>query len=411
MLIAVWLAMRSHERTPSPHWGEGRGVGLTSGIQCRTDKRFVFMSIACGAAVGMVLSSWPICILIPVVAWLNRNRSAILSACSNVPMADASSAVSNLKTTPNRWFAIALKGTLIAITTYLVTNPYVVINTFTNREVLRSNFGNSLAMYQVSRIGEGFIRVFELTVEGATWPIVILGAIAFVAATLRFTKNANNRTRALPIIVVAALFFLQFVLIGAGKPAEYGRFGIFTNTALAIGASCLFASFMTSRKLRLMLGVVATLIVGFVAWQTSQYIRNFATDSRGIGSRNALAEVLCRDYLSTRNRPIIKVTSEPAPYSCPPIPFGKIDLRLNRTMSVTRQLETDASNVDFLIFTLDDPKTIGLLADSIDGSFFSGLSTNMWIGMVQPHPCLLSEISWANKPIGFAGVFGRLGPW
>ena len=131
------------------------------------------------------------------------------------------------------WRSVA--GVGVGGCVYLITNPYIVINAVSNREVLRSNFGNSLAMYEVSRVGEGLVRVLELTIEGATLPVLVLGAVALLFGVVR--RNAEVT----PLAVVGGVLFLQFVLIGAGKPGEYGRFGVFTNTALAIGAACVIA--------------------------------------------------------------------------------------------------------------------------------------------------------------------------
>ena len=106
-------------------------------------------------------------------------------------------------------------------------------------------------MYDAARIAEGFLRVLQLTVEGATLPILIVGVAALVAA-----MNGRN-TLALPLVVTAGIFFVQFVMIGAGKPGEYGRFGIFPNTALAIGAACLVAApIRRKRATRWALGVL-----------------------------------------------------------------------------------------------------------------------------------------------------------
>ena len=112
--------------------------------------------------------------------------------------------------------------------TYLATNPYVGINLVSNREVLVSNFGNSLAMYEVDRVVEGAVRLAQLACEGATAPVVILGVIGMVLCVRQYGRAS------LPLLIPALVFALQFALIGAGKPDEYGRFSIFYSSALAV---------------------------------------------------------------------------------------------------------------------------------------------------------------------------------
>ena len=107
-----------------------------------------------------------------------------------------------------------------------------------------------------------------------------------------------------PLVVSAAVFFLQFVLIGAGKPGEYGRFGIFPNTALAIGAACLLAYPLGRRwsSFRAMVNwIPATIVCVWIAMQSSAYVQGFALDA---GQRNP--HCLCR--------------GAPAPNRLPPRP-------------------------------------------------------------------------------------------
>jgi hypothetical protein len=317
MLIAVHFAMgcitaRTAIRTPSasagsvrPGAGDDRPVACAPGSDRNARRDFRWMCVCCGAALGMVLSSWPIFVLIPLVAVLAAGLS------------------------PRARLAYTVKGVAIGLAVYLVTNPYILINAFANREVLRSNFGNSLAMYQIARIGEGFVRVVELTIEGATLPMVVVGLVGLFIAVVRRNQAA------IPLVVAAGVFLLQFVLIGAGKPAEYGRFGIFTNTALAVAAGCLLGG----RKPRLIrwAGLPAAVVVTvWIAWSGYAYLNGFIIDAGNQGSRLNLAR-FCR-YLS-REAPTMRITTplatfaEPAPYCYPPIDFAHVDLRLVSTTS------------------------------------------------------------------------------
>ena len=342
------------------------------------------MCACCGAALGMVLSSLPVFILIPLVALLEARKRTRVEGRQNARY--------SITFVAKRAFA----GVGAASLVYLVTNPYIVINGLTNREVLKSNFGNSLEMYAVARIGEGFVRVIELTIEGATLPVLVLGAVALVVAAVRSmgpsqrqSRSGDERSRGLkhaarvgrshwlkrvvqfgrsrglkpaarggdgetvrragnvdggwagwlPLAVVALVFFAQFVLIGAGKPAEYGRFGIFTNTALAIGAACMLVRRWT-RFRAVVNWMPASFVALWAAYFGSMYLRNFHEDSTYGYSRVRLASLLPRiaqfpmkdggDW--SRGKPnTILVRAEPAPYSLPPLDFRRFRVLLCKT--------------------------------------------------------------------------------
>jgi len=359
MLAAVWLAMR--------YVASGR----------RAD--WVWMSAACGAAFGMVLSSLPIFVLIPLAEWLRWRGTE-----GDRP--PAKSAIGRTAV-----------GVCIGAAVYVVTNPYILINLFINREVLRSNFGNSLAMYEVSRLGEGFLRVLELPAEGASWPVLVLGAAAAAAALL------GRRRDALPLLMPAGLIGLQFVLLGAGKPAEYGRFGVFVNAALAIGAACLLANAGSSsgkapdsrvtggtgaaqgvvarttvqygsRPIRWLLIAVA---IGWVAWGGWGYLANFVADagSAALSTRTAVAIRLAEAGAE------IGVLAEPAPYGCPPLNFGGGTVQLYESVTDWRA----------------DPTAV--LVTAHDGPTWFGprLAEPAGVQWLDVTPSVGSPISWANK--------------
>jgi len=307
------------------------------------------MCICCGAAFGMGLSSWPIFVLIPLVAWLTSyspnpplgkgGRRNAEDGKGQVATESASSTTLAVKppVAPARqggrerrllaMFAHTTIGVLVGVGVYLITNPYIAINLMTNRDVLASNFGNSLAMYDVSRIVEGFARVIALTIEGATLPVLILGTLAMLFSLKRRSPIA------MVLVVPAAVFFLQFVLIGAGKPAEYGRFGIFPNTALAIGAACV-VSITATRFVRAKVSVGAVLSVLLIFWTGLcgwGYLDGFIADAGGQNSRLTLASnlsTLDRDPQTGRLSQPLGTFAEPAPYCYPPIDFAHADIRL-----------------------------------------------------------------------------------
>ncbi len=357
MLVAVWLAMR--------YVASGR----------RAD--WVWMSAACGAAFGMVLSSLPIFVLIPLAEWLRWSGTG----------GDRRSARSAIGRTA--------AGVGLGAALYLLTNPYILINLFVNREVLRSNFGNSLAMYEVSRLGEGFLRVLELTAEGASWPVLVLGVVAAMAALL------CRRRDALPLLVPAGLIGFQFVLLGAGKPGEYGRFGVFVNAALAIATACLLVGGGGStgrapespaavcpgrqRGFEFFRRLLALVVVGWVAYGGWGYLANFVADTGTTASSTRTRAALCLADAGSE----IGVLAEPAPYACPPLDFAGRRVRLYPSVNAWQ-----ADPTPVLVTAYDGPSWFGpRLPEPADGR---------WLDVM---PSFVSPISWANKPfrLFFAG--------
>jgi len=365
MLLACLFAMRALDLQRAREW-----AGLF---------------ICCGAAVGMVLSSAPIVLLIPLAIGLHcRNQTLRLRhefpACSRHQVDYRPVFV-----------RATLGGWLVAGAVYLLTNPYIVINLATNRAVLRSNFGNSLAMYEVSRLMEGAVRVVQLTVEGATWPVAVLGVAGGAWAVHR------RRMVALPLGAAAVLFALQFVAMGAGKPDEYGRFGVFTNCALAVSAAAVIAGVGT--RLRGSAVALGVLTAGACALGSGGYLAGFAADARRAGSRDLAAE-----YLATKHagKPIA-VAAEPAPYGCPPLAFSQSPIVLYRLSAEKTAVDAvrrwndglhaaDPQTPLVMVATVDDPAA---LVAAVENGAWDRVQVFearwRWLGR--------AAISWANKPV------------
>ncbi|MFQ5461292.1 MAG: ArnT family glycosyltransferase [Phycisphaerae bacterium] len=424
MLLAVYFAMRhldfraagSSSRDAD---SSSRAAGFSPrGRPAKEGRAFWCMCLACGASLGMVLSSLPIFILIPMTAWMETQRRVEIAAGQDP---------ARPRLPFGQFFSRTAIGVLLATAVYLVTNPYVLINAFVNRDVLRSNFGNSLAMYDVARVGEGLLRVLALTVEGATLPILVIGAIGIAYAIARRTPTLT------PLIAPALVLFVQFVLIGAGKPAEYGRFGIFTNSALAIATATFLVSDRKGLRGRLGQGaaVLAVLWVAFCGWA---YMANFRADCTDSCSRIRArfgqppgSDVQDGGDPWVDARRTVYVPKEPAPYCCPPLPFAQVALfRLAegdrcagfggpRGLKPAARGEASAARVGAVgkrrevakhvcIAPVDWPCPAGLSATRRD----TGRATRRgvlrlpilrhlahWIGQAGE---LITPISWANKP-------------
>ena len=345
-------------------------VDESPGAGC-SGRNWWLMCICCGAALGMVLSSLPIFILIPLIAWLTTPGRPSTGAVER-----------SLAVTKRTLAGIAAAGCV-----YLISNPYIVINTFVNREVLRSNFGNSLAMYEIARIPEGFIRVLELTSEGATPFVLVIGVIALI----RICAGRNRLI--VPLVVPAAVFFLQFVLIGAGKPAEYGRFGIFANTALAIGVAGVLGQPWLKRHggAQGLLVIVITLFM--VGSHGGDYLANFCIDAGGQNSRTQLAREIAACGQGGSPAGTVAVLAEPAPYCCPPMDFSRRQVLL---LSSPEDLSAGAwRSVRALLQTVDRPAAT---TDGLEPAF-----GRVWPAQGWPPP---TPISWANKPFRVSRMRG-----
>ncbi len=378
MLAAVLFAMRHLEgATPKRDWR--------------------LMCICCGAAFGMVLSSLPIFVLIPLAALVEWGGG--LGSRGRVHL-DASYGGGSIKMHPTAamtpWAAVrsAVGGITLASLVYLLVNPYLVINALTNREVLASNFGNSLAMYEISRIGEGFVRVVELTTEGATLPIVLLGSIAFVVTVVKRRPAPDDTDKQVcplhpyPLLGVALVILVQFVLIGAGKPAEYGRFGVFVNTALAIGAACLLMEIGKEQRTPLALACLA--LAALTALSGAKYLQNFRSDAANDTARAVMGRRV--NTMTASGAFSVAVPADPAPYGCPPMNFAEIDVIKVRAPDAL--LHEGVPGDVMLLAPVDRPVAgSSKMSDGIPlPPGFIRLDSGMREDPVTP-------ISWANKPI------------
>lgn len=409
MMLAVWFGVIALEPTTPGSVNDAipRRRAVT-----RSTRAWWAMCACCGTAVGMVLSSWPIFVLIPMVAWLRRSGAPAQSqrrceprapALAGSPVviskigspAHARSAAGQQSPVGARaaWLGYVMAGTVVGAAVYLITNPYILINAVTRPEVLRSNFGNSLAMYEVARIGAGLVRVAELTIEGATLPIVLAGAAAGFWAI-----RCRVRTAAV-LIVPAVVFFAQFVLIGAGKPGEYGRFGVFTDAALAIGAACVIAPRPEVAR-RVVRWAVTVLTVFWVGACCSGYLWNFLADAGANNSRLRLAEVVRRwmdDEVARGERARFFVSADPAPYSFPPINFARADVFLEPPIGRPSAGAIGPRGVR--IRPVDKPARWTWQREAASASSDSSPQTQRGRGGWRPSECLTTTpISWANKP-------------
>jgi len=404
MLAAVWFAMRHldtvrarrhehdaynqsrdregavHTASSAPH-GRGALGNPQTDIARRdtstTSRDWWLMCIACGAALGMVLSSLPIFVLIPVVTWMSRTHAGTGGTAARVYL----------------WFKRTVLGKVVAVAAYLAVNPYVLINALFHPDILSSNLGNSTAMYRVDRLGAGFSRVLELTRDGATLPILILGVLAMAVALW------HRRRIAWPLIVAAGVFFVQFVLLGAGKPGEYGRFGIFPNTALVIGAACLLTARWHPQRFRPVRLSLTAVVIAWMALCGFAYLRNFQIDTTPQASRLRAVRAVATGARQLDSAIDVALIAEPAPYCCPPLPFADINAYLFSDLHAAEDARQRAPNRWLLVYASDQRPIIPGPASGGNTPRQDKLPF-AWT----------TPISWANKPIVLEGPGGTVLP-
>ena len=132
----------------------------------------------------------------------------------------------------------------IGMLVYLITNPYIPINLIHNRAVLRSNFGNSTAMYHVQFTAAGTLNARKAhrcwaplrcwQSRASSWLALAVRAwsVRRDQSETELIRRATGLLLAFPALWVA----VQCITLGTGKPAEFGRFAILPDTFLMIEA-------------------------------------------------------------------------------------------------------------------------------------------------------------------------------
>jgi hypothetical protein len=151
------------------------GTALAGSIYVETGKRSTALltGALCGAATGMILSCYPIFLILPMMVILRR------SAERGRAVRGRTFPLSRYSGGGLGWGPLTL-SLIAGIGVYCVTNPYVPINLVCNREVLRSNLGTSAAMYHAGVSLSSLRNAGLLIINGAGALTAIGGAIGAV---------------------------------------------------------------------------------------------------------------------------------------------------------------------------------------------------------------------------------------
>jgi len=343
---------------------------------------WIIAGAACGAATGMVLSSAPIFIILPVMILLRamiaaKQTPATLAAppAGRVHAASPRDATPAIQSTRRGLLVARLAGPiLIGAAVYFATNPYVAINLVFNRAVLSSNLGNTRGMFTAHLSFAGVLNGLRWIALGTSPVIAIAGVLGGLALLVRAIRKSTDRSapeisrRATGILLAFPALWVagQCIEFANGQPGEFGRFAILVDVFLLIEALAAVATFLSQRW-----GTVIGIILLLTALiPGASYLHGFHRDCQPNNNRMQFAQGLSQ--LQHEGASTMAVFAEPAPYCLPPVDLWKWKLIL---LPKHATINDGLRVADVAIRTSDFPPARGA-----------------W-------PLLTATpISWANKP-------------
>ncbi|MDM8008696.1 MAG: glycosyltransferase family 39 protein [Phycisphaerae bacterium] len=346
-------------------------LSVLAGMRCLDNDRRNWWIVSCllgGAAVGMVLSAWPVFAALVMMALLAPQPKATRLVKAGISL-------------------------IIALLVYFATNPYVLVNLFRNRELISSNLANTRAMFHFGPPVESVLNALYLIGEGTSAILALAGLAGLIALAVRDWRVVKKSPPVGPRFVAhwllaAPAFFtlVQFVIFAHGQGGEYARFALFVDVTLCLAAVVALDAFTRYWKLRTVCQMVLLLVT---AVPGAAYVESFLRDTTSHHTRLRQAEQLAE--LQRSGARTLVVDREPAPYCLPPVNlFEWTVIRGPRG-----RYDGPGQDADVRISVLDAPPSSG--APPLDHTLFS-TDGRPWLG--------LARMSWANKP--FAGQARRV---
>ncbi len=339
-------------------------LAVLAGMRCLDKDGRSWWIVSCvlsGAAVGMVLSAWPV-VVVPIVLALLAPRIRAAR------------------------FAKAGVGVIISLAVFLATNPYVFINLLRNRELIRQNLANTRAMFHIGPAGETTANALWLIGEGTSIVLALAGLAGIIALAIRDWRTIRTKPPASPRFVAhwllaapAFLSLVQFAVFAHGQGGEYARFAMLVDATLGLAAVVALDAFTRYWNRRTICQIVllfATAVPG--AGYVWAYVRDYLPDT----TRNVQAEHLAD--LQRGGARTLAVDRVPAPYCLPPV--NLFEWRICLLPSEGYRLPGDVAP-DVLVRVVDRPRQPSHVPSGYTWLPFRHVA---WLGD--------TEMSWADKP-------------
>lgn len=290
-------------------------------------RRWLVMAGAlCGASMAMVVSMLLSLAILPVAVIARKRLSSFAGVAAK----------------KNAVLPALLLAGLAAAAVYAMTNPFVVINAVVAPHLLRSNLGNSTGMYGVrgplAMLPDAW-RIAGHAMTNLGWLFAI--ALALTAVTLLLWRSTVPAADAVPLATwrhrrvmfsvlwgPATLVAIQFVLLAAGKPAEYARFGLVFFAATCVAGAAALRSMIDS-PVRFA-AVFVPLLGALALIPASLHPRGYDGWKWPVKDHTALQLETMRKLAEVDGRWRLGVAYEPAPWSTPPVNLFDQDILLVR---------------------------------------------------------------------------------
>ncbi|MCG3137379.1 MAG: hypothetical protein HJJLKODD_01223 [Phycisphaerae bacterium] len=323
----------------------------------------LLLAIFCGLALSMVLSSLWIFVLIPLAEFFTQRDASLRE---------------NLLA--SGWMI------LLGLGVYALTNPYVAINAVTAPELLRSNVGNSTAMYQIADLSAGLHNALQLLMAGSSPVLAIAGVVLLVSWW------AYDWRQTLLLTVPALICLAQFVALAAGKPGEYGRFALFPNCMLMLWVAVGTMRFLAPRWYQGLFFSLAAATA--LAMPTLPYLQQFHT---AVTTRSGYpfqrTAGFSRHGDVTQDSPnSIGLLRQPAPYNLPPLDFNRWAIYL-LPPDVAQWPVSRGGWPEYLVVPINGTEGV-TLGPILDDGFYQ-----LDYQVQQSVPVDLTPLTWANRPL------------
>jgi hypothetical protein len=356
-------------------------VAGTKYVESKRRRWLLIAGALCGAAMGMVVSMLLSMIIVPTAWWLAKKNpvprargrgqgegdivgssqlTSELPATSPSPQPSPPMTVAKGPTFG--WLLLSLAAAAVV---YVVTNPFVIYNAIAHPEILQSNLGNSTAMYGVRQLTDIPLDAIRIATAGLSrvGMTVLAGALmAYVALTMvaaRGSRRAMWPASSVILASVSGLVALQFVLLCAGKPSEYARFGLIPAGAgvvlLAMMIRAARDTTLGRSRWALLFGAAASLLAPLAPTSARGDVNGWNRVAAQIETHRRIA------FEDGATGWRVGLFYEPAPWSAPPMNL------FEQTIVLVRPLVEELESIDLVVWPWNlSSQLLGKPGDRVD---------------------------------------------